>query len=107
MLRSVTAASTTVELGVPGPHDVPGASRARRNSPSPCPGTADVIDVVDDVDVLEDDVLVLVVEAVVVVVGVPDEVEVLEDVEEVGGTEVLVEGEVVGVLVPEPANPWP
>jgi len=92
-----------VELGVPGPHDVPGASRARRNSPSPSPETADVIDVVDDVDVLEDGVLVLVVEAMVV--GVPDEVEVLEDVEEVGGIEVLVEGEVEGVLVPEPANP--
>jgi hypothetical protein len=94
-----------VVLGVPGPHDVPGASRAKRNSPSPCPGTADVIDAVDDVDVLEGGVLVLAVEAMVV--GVPDEVEVLEDVVEVGGIEVLVEGEVVGVLVPEPANPWP
>jgi hypothetical protein len=87
VFRSVTAASTTVELGVPGPHDVPGASRARRNSPSPGPGTADVIDAVDDVDVLE--------------VDVPD----------VGGPDVgvvvvvVVPMVVVGVLVPEPSNP--
>ena len=39
----------------------------------------------------------------------PDEVEVLEDVEgeEVDDIEVLVELEVVDVVVPEPANPWP
>jgi len=87
VLESVTTASTTVELGVPGPHDVPGASRARRNRPSPGPGTADVIDAVDDVDVLEDDVL---------------EDDVLEDDVVV----VVVEANVVGaVLVPEPANP--
>ena len=77
----MTAASTTVALGVPGPHDVPGENRARRNSPSPGAGTGDVVDV-DDVDVFEDDVLeddvpVLVVEAVVV----------------------------VGLLVPEPSKP--
>jgi hypothetical protein len=41
------------------------------------------------------------------VVEVPDEVEVLEAVEEVGGNVLLVDVEVVGVLVPEPANPWP
>jgi len=89
-----------MELGVPGPHEVPGASRARRNSPSPCPGTADVVEVVDEADVaLVDDAMA--------VGGLPDEVEVLDSVEEVGGIEVLVEGEVVDVLVPEPANPWP
>lgn len=109
----MTAASTTVELGVPGPHDVPGASRARRSSPSPCPGTVDVVEDVEDVEEVEDVealegggvVLVPVVEAVGVVVA--DEVEVLEDVEEVDDIEVLVELEVVDVVVPEPANPWP
>jgi hypothetical protein len=49
--------------------------------------------------------VVLVAEAMAV--EVPNEVEVLEEVEEVGAIEVLVEGEVEGVLVPEPANPWP
>jgi hypothetical protein len=89
-----------VELGVPGPHDVPGAVRASRNSPSPCPGTADVVEVVEEADVV-------LVDETIAVAGLPDEVEVLEDVEEVGGIEVLVEAEVVGVIVPEPANPWP
>jgi hypothetical protein len=108
------AASTTVELGVPGPHDVPGASRARRNSPSPCPGTVDVVEVADDdIEVFEEGgvVLVPVVEAAVVV-GVPDEVEVLEAVEEVDCIEalvglVLVGLEMVGVPEPGPANAWP
>jgi hypothetical protein len=50
--------------------------------------------------------VVLVGEAMAVV-GVADEVEVLEDVAEVGGIEVLVEGRVPGALVPGPANPWP
>ena len=74
-------------------------SRARRNSPSPCPGTADVVEVDDrgrrrarDSRKWRSWKL-------------PDEVEVLDDVEEVGGIEVLVEGDVEGWLVPEPANP--
>jgi hypothetical protein len=50
---------------------------------------------------------VLLVVGAMVVAGGPDEVEVVEDAEEVGGIEVLVEGEAVGVLVPEPSNPWP
>jgi hypothetical protein len=89
-----------VELGVPGPHDVPGAARASRNSPSPCPGIADVVAVVEEAGVL------LVGEAMAVG-GVPDEVEVLENVEEVSGIEVLVEAGLVGVLVPEAASPPP
>jgi hypothetical protein len=50
--------------------------------------------------------VVLVAEAMAVV-EVLEEAEVLEAVEEVGGIEVPVEGEVGGVLEPEPANPWP
>jgi hypothetical protein len=126
VVRSVTVASTTVELGVPGPHDVPGASRASRSSPSPCPGAVDVVDVADDVEDVDEDVddvgdvdvedagalegggvvLVLVAEALGVVT-VPEVLEGLADVEEVDDIEVLVELEVVAVVVPGPANPWP
>ena len=77
-----------MELGAPGPQDVPGASRARRNSPSPCPGTADVVDVADDVgdvELLEEGgvVLALVLEAVVVD-AVPEGVDVPETLKRPG-----------------------
>jgi hypothetical protein len=84
-------------MGVPGPHDVPGENRARRNSPSPGPGTADVVDVGDDVDVLEDGVL----EDGVLEDGVLED-RVLEDGVLVLVVEAVV---VVGLLVPEPSNP--
>ena len=48
--------------------------------------------------------LVLVLEAVAVD-ALPDGVDVLGDVEEAGGIEMLGELEVVEVLVPEPASP--
>jgi hypothetical protein len=97
----LTVASTTVELGVPGPHDVPGASRARRNSPSPCPGTADVVEVAGDVEVLDAGVVVLAAEVVVVLGMAGEVVEVVEDVE------VVVAEAVEDVVTLEPANPWP
>jgi len=43
VVTSVNEASTTTELGGPGPHDVPGASSAKRRSPSPEAGEAWVV----------------------------------------------------------------